>query len=126
MGGEAKAHVRIATHETRGKVLLATAGIPAGQTVIRDDPLIIAPPSRRPVSSFFSEMHELDFIRAFEKQNQSIKDKILDLYSPTDGLQADALRKKYSGKPVHRSIGITQESLELFVKVSLFFLIMCE
>ena len=119
MGDDTKAHARIATHETRGKMLQATHALVSGQIVITEEPLIIVPPTRRHGASFFTDgMHELDLLQAFENQNQSNKDKILDFHSPTDGTKAKMLRARY------RSV-LSQEALEVLVKVNLSFLVVC-
>jgi hypothetical protein len=43
--GPSTMHVQLATHENRGRILEATQACHAGQEVLREDPVIIFPPS---------------------------------------------------------------------------------
>ena len=97
---------------------MATRALRAGQTVFKEQPLIIVPLSHRS-STFFHNTHELELFSAFEEQKQSIKDAILDLYSPTEGVFADALRARYSSAGAEEdAVELDHESIELMVKVS--------
>jgi hypothetical protein len=145
MGDAAEAHARIATHETRGKVLLATHALVSGQIVIKEEPLIIVPPSRRHESTNIPTLKNshrtlpdpTDLMQAFYNQNQSTQDAILDLHSPTDGRAAERYRAHFrlvlneSKSRTSRIMESVEESFnesveeEEFVKASLFVLVVC-
>jgi hypothetical protein len=134
-GDEANAHARIATHETRGQMLLAAHALVSGQIVINEPPLIIVPRSNKknqlenvptmPTSDKMLPDPE-DLIQAFYNQSQSTQDAILALHSPTDGREAETYRTHFRSVLNKKSDEeLVEETVELHVKVrlTLFFLV---
>ena len=78
---------RFESRRDRSRVLVATQPLQAGQIALEEAPLFLV---RHGVGSQVA--YQLSLFRAFQKQTEATRDKILDFYSPTDGLRAAALR----------------------------------
>lgn len=106
--------VRIAEHESRGKILVATKSLYAGQTILHEKPVILVPDSD-------SELDTLHKYKAFLLAPADVQAEILILYSPVDGSRANLLRASAS----HIMPGIPAGQVEQLVKVVMAFEFNC-
>ena len=97
----------------RGKILVATKHLHAGQTILHEKPVILVPES--------GEMDMLHKYKAFLCSPPDVQAEILSLYSPVDGARADLLRVSAS----HIMPGILGDQVEELVKVTMAFEFNC-
>ena len=113
--GAVPAFVRVQEHATRGKVLVATRHLHAGQTISIEQPLItvLGRVAAGDVESAFRAY------LAFTSTSSAAQALILGLFSPVDGHRAALLRAKASAHPQMQLLSEAQ--LELLVKVAMAF-----
>ena len=113
--GAVPAFVRVQEHATRGKVLVATQHLHAGQTISIEQPLItvLGRVAAGDVESAFRAY------MAFTSTSSAAQALILGLFSPVDGHRAALLRAKASAHPQMQLLSEAQ--LELLVKVAMAF-----
>ena len=97
----------------RGKILVATKHLHAGQTILHEKPVILVPES--------GEMDMLHKYKAFLSSPPDVQAEILSLYSPVDGARAELLRVSAS----HIMPGILGDQVEELVKVTMAFEFNC-